>query len=746
MSATRSATGLAITNPLVLYRSLLAIKRINPDPAQHRLALQLQKIYNQLLDYEPALEYEHRLNELAYSIRARSDAVARAGNASLSSASPISGLFSFTKKDEVPDKLALVKKLTSPEAAVQIDSPRGLLLHGEVGTGKSMLVDMLATSLPSRKKRRWHFNTFMLEVFAKIEKQRKAQVLLDAKLDASAYSLLIVARDLIAASPILFLDEFQLPDRAASKILSNLLTLFFQLGGVLIATSNRMPEELANAAGAEFMPPPISRPGLFNSQWRLFNQSNGPRINKSPRSSQHDFATFLEVLRARCEVWEMEGTRDWRKCEIEEQNPKTSELMSDCDVHSSGLEPLSPGNLGLGFEQSQQTRNTIHRSMKPEKNFKLPYRYFLSSPEAVSSDRPDIEAVIRQLFPADGSRDSKTLEWTDTVIRVYGRELQVPRTLSGITQWTFQQLCCTTLGPADYISLASNYHTFILTDVPVLTFLYKNEARRFITLLDALYEARCKLIIQAASGPDELFFPETQREDQQTEASGGARNIEVSLGDATLPETFSEIFQETTSPFRPNISSYEATASPLLYEQSKQYILADKDSDFGPTYGAGQNSSRGSGDGAPGAGHEIGRQLDFNKTGAFIGEDERFAYKRAASRLWEMCGKRWWERTEQGWWQPLIREARSWEGGNDIRRPQITANADASNAVTNKGHIIADTDKEKLFRHGASPFRTCAEAPPRFSWTHAWGMMRWGKKTGTWGKGVEGLKEKKNNR
>ena len=52
-------------------------------------------------------------------------------------------------------------------------------------------------------------------------------------------------------------------------------------------------------------------------------------------------------------------------------------------------------------------------------------------------------------------------------------------------------------------------------------------------------------------------------------------------------------------------------------------------------------------------------------------------------------------------------------------------------------------EMEDMFKHGASPFRTHPDAPPKFSWTHAWGMMTWGKKAGAWGKGVEGLKERK---
>jgi len=168
----------------------------------------------------------------------------------------------FSRKQE-RDTLALTRVLTSHEAAMNLDSPKGLLLHGEVGTDKSMLVDLLADSLPNRKKRRWHFNTFMLEMLARLEQLRQSRSLPESN-DAE-YSLIWLAKDLIDKSPILFLDEFQLPDRAASKILSNLFTTFFQLGGVLVATSNRMPDELLNASGMDFTAPPrvgLSEVGL----------------------------------------------------------------------------------------------------------------------------------------------------------------------------------------------------------------------------------------------------------------------------------------------------------------------------------------------------------------------------------------------------------------------------------------------------------------------------------------------------
>lgn len=68
MPAARPSTGLTITDPLVLYRALLATKRIDPDPAQHRLAIHLQKIYYRLVDYKPEVEYSHRIRQLARTV------------------------------------------------------------------------------------------------------------------------------------------------------------------------------------------------------------------------------------------------------------------------------------------------------------------------------------------------------------------------------------------------------------------------------------------------------------------------------------------------------------------------------------------------------------------------------------------------------------------------------------------------------------------------------------------------------
>ena len=279
--------------------------------------------------------------------------------------------------------------------------------------------------------------------------------------------------------------------------------------------------------------------------------------------------------------------------------------------------------------------------------------------------------------------------------------------------------------------------------MPVLTFLQKNEARRLITFLDALYEARCKLLVSADAGPDDIFFPETRSAPYLAQDHPA---LEQENGDNVYSETFAEIYQDASAPFRPNVSPYAGpSASPPNYSPTMsspfsdtRTILADEDSDFGPTYGAGRG--RGISDGVPGSGNEIGRQgdtgPDFTKTGAYTGEDERFAYKRASSRLWEMCGTKWWAREGEGWWKPIARESRTWESGGPKGR----------GPVTEKGAIFPPpapskgTQQEGPFRHGASPFRTSTEPPPKFSFVHVWGMMKWGKKAGAWGQGVKGLK------
>jgi cell division protein ZapE len=92
---------------------------------------------------------------------------------------------------------------------------------------------------------------------------------------------------------------------------------------------------------------------------------------------------------------------------------------------------------------------------------------------------------------------------------VQERRFTVPRAAHGVARAGFAELCGRAVGAADYLALAVHFHTLVLDDVPVLAAAQRNEARRFVTLVDALYEHRAKLICSAAAPPDALH-PEGQ--------------------------------------------------------------------------------------------------------------------------------------------------------------------------------------------------------------------------------------------
>ncbi|KAK3937904.1 lactation elevated protein 1 [Diplogelasinospora grovesii] len=569
----RIVTSVTITDPLVKYNALIATGVYSPDASQHRLALHLQKLYLRLKDYTPAQEYRSRLRQITQavdSVQKPDDALELAAENHPIRRNPLFARF-FQKSDAGTDSLALTRVLTSHQAALDANSPKGLFLSGEVGTGKSMLLDLLAEGLPTSRKKRWHFNTFMLHAFSRLEQFRKSHPQIVAQDSQGQYSLLWMAKEMIEKSPILFLDEFQLPDRAASKIMNNLFIAFFQLGGVLIASSNRVPEELERATGSFYAPPATG--GLLGQMLGLGKrQMQGELFGQTS-----DFAAFLEVLKARCDFWHMEGARDWRRRE-------------DSSTKSDSALGLSSVAVSADTQSGHEAEDGLQR----------PARYFLPSDASGSWSK----AVTRTV-------------WQPSALVVYGRKVAVPRQHDGVSLWNFAEIV-SSFGPADYITLASNYHTFIIEQVPVLTMSMKNEARRFITLLDALYESRCKLILQAEAGPDDLFFPDTRRRASGT--SGNGKQDEVVVNDATYSETIAEVFQDQVSPFRPNISDYADPPINSKYDP-------DQDSDF-----TGMEPAK--------------KKVDFGNTSAFTGEDERFAYKRATSRLWQMCSSEWHSRTE----------------------------------------------------------------------------------------------------
>ena len=117
--------------------------------------------------------------------------------------------------------------------------------------------------------------------------------------------------------------------------------------------------------------------------------------------------------------------------------------------------------------------------------------------------------------PARTAREPLDAIWRDLTggavaevlpLVVTGRKVEVPRFANGVARATFWEMCARPLGPADYLAIAAAVRVLILEDIPQLSASNYNEAKRFVTLIDALYEARVRLIASAADVPERLYL------------------------------------------------------------------------------------------------------------------------------------------------------------------------------------------------------------------------------------------------
>jgi len=137
----------------------------------------------------------------------------------------------------------------------------------------------------------------------------------------------------------------------------------------------------------------------------------------------------------------------------------------------------------------------------------------------MTSDRDHRQGLLRgqqRYFVPAGPEARGALDavWSDMggvearpeVLRVYGREVEIPAFVSGAARATFFDLCGRPLGPADYLALAEAVRVLILEDIPQLGSENFNQAKRFVTLIDALYEAKVQVFASAAARPDMLYI------------------------------------------------------------------------------------------------------------------------------------------------------------------------------------------------------------------------------------------------
>ena len=291
------------------------------------------------------------------------------------------------------------------------NSPRGLYLWGGVGRGKSMLMDWFYELADFEPKKRVHFHAFMLDVHARISVWRK---LSSAEKRQSEHYVRGAGDDPIAPTAkaiaeearLLCFDEFHVTDITDAMILSRLFDALWDEGVIVVATSNRAPDDLYH---------------------------NG--LNRAL------FLPFIDLLKDHMIVHEFAGEVDHR-------------------LRQLNAAPVYYSPLGGGAEIG-------------------------------------IEAAWNRLTGAAIARP--------THLKVQGRELTLENTAAGTARTTFDRLCRRPLGPADYLRLAHAFQTLILEGVPQMGRDQRNEAKRFVTLIDALYETRTKLIMSAAVEPDALY-------------------------------------------------------------------------------------------------------------------------------------------------------------------------------------------------------------------------------------------------
>lgn len=285
----------------------------------------------------------------------------------------------------------------------QPDAPAGVYLWGGVGRGKSMLMDLAFTTIDAERKRRVHFDEFMLETHARLRAVRDRH---------QGDPIGPVAEQIAEEARLLCFDEMQVTNPADAMILSRLFGRLVELEVKVVTTSNRRPSDLY-------------KDGL----------------------NRELFLPFIGLIERRMIVVPVNGPTDYRL-----------ERLSGVDVWHVPNGPEATAALSRAFFQLT-----------------------------------DYPVEDRAKVPAENIDVSG------------GRTLHVPKSLKGVAVFSFKRLCGEPRGAADYLAIARRYHTVIIVGIPVMGPEKRNEAARFVHLIDALYEHKVKLLAAADAEPKDLY-------------------------------------------------------------------------------------------------------------------------------------------------------------------------------------------------------------------------------------------------
>jgi cell division protein ZapE len=275
-------------------------------------------------------------------------------------------------------------------------APKGLYIHGEVGRGKTMLMDLFFAGVAVAPKRRVHFHAFMQEVHGMLHGARKS----------SRDAIAPVADAIAGGARLLCLDEMQVADIADAMIVGRLFAALLARGTVVVMTSNLAPEGLY-------------RDGL----------------------NRQLFAPFIKLMRERLDVVALDGETDYR--------------LGRVKAHETFITPL-------GAEADGKVQELWRKLTDTERG------------EACEID-------------------------------VLGRKFKVPQAAHGCARFSFAELCEAALGPADYLAIARNFRTVFVEHIPALTGTDRNEAKRFVTLIDTLHDAHARLVASSAKAPERIY-------------------------------------------------------------------------------------------------------------------------------------------------------------------------------------------------------------------------------------------------